>query len=62
MCPLPARAQALAGVRELLTFLPLSMRDKPPTIACTDPTDRLCPYLDYIVPQSELDVRLGGSL
>ncbi|KAI3435978.1 hypothetical protein D9Q98_002036 [Chlorella vulgaris] len=46
---------ALAGVRELLSFLPLSNRDKLPQIPCTDPTDRQCPYLDYVVPGSELE-------
>lgn len=46
---------ALAGVRELLSFIPLSNRDKLPQTPCTDPTDRQCPYLDYVVPGSELE-------
>ncbi|GAB4813571.1 hypothetical protein N2152v2_000617 [Parachlorella kessleri] len=45
--------EALADVRELLAFLPLSASEAPPRIRCTDPEDRLCPYLDYAIPQSQ---------
>lgn len=46
---------ALAGMRELLSFLPLSNRDALPRIPCTDPADRLCPFLDYVVPSNDLE-------
>ncbi len=26
-------------------------------VPCSDPADRLCPYLDYVVPANELEVR-----
>lgn len=46
---------ALAGLRELLSFLPLSNRASLPRIPASDPADRLCPFLDYVVPSSELE-------
>ncbi|EFN54302.1 hypothetical protein CHLNCDRAFT_56212 [Chlorella variabilis] len=39
---------ALAGLRELLSFLPLSNRASLPRIPASDPADRLCPFLDYV--------------
>ncbi|KAL4429352.1 hypothetical protein ABPG77_005126 [Micractinium sp. CCAP 211/92] len=47
--------EALAGMRELLSYLPLSNRDALPRVPCSDPADRLCPYLDYVVPANELE-------
>jgi propionyl-CoA carboxylase beta chain len=40
----------LAAVRRLLSFLPQNNVDDPPRVACTDPTDRMEPRLNGIVP------------
>ena len=43
-------AEALAGIRELFSFLPLSNREKSPIIDCQDSWQRDCPGLDTVVP------------
>jgi hypothetical protein len=30
-------------------------------ISCRDPADRLCPFLDYVVPDNDLEVPGEGS-
>lgn len=47
--------EALAAARELLSYLPLSNRERPPQVECTDPVDRDCPFLDYVIPDSEAE-------
>eukprot|EP00775_Hariotina_reticulata_P012877 gene12877-13003_t len=44
--------ELLAGVRELVTYLPLNNREKAPIYPSPDPDDRLCPMLDRIIPES----------
>jgi propionyl-CoA carboxylase beta chain len=39
-------------VRKLLGYLPSNNVDDPPVLACDDPTDRLTPELDSVVPES----------
>ncbi|WKY12771.1 hypothetical protein Q1695_003959 [Nippostrongylus brasiliensis] len=41
---------ALMRMRELINFLPLSNRDPAPVRQCDDPSDRLVPSLDTVVP------------
>ncbi|XP_022098640.1 propionyl-CoA carboxylase beta chain, mitochondrial-like [Acanthaster planci] len=41
---------ALARLRDLYNFLPLSNQDPAPILACDDPGDRLVPVLDTVVP------------
>ncbi|RDD46617.1 Propionyl-CoA carboxylase beta chain, mitochondrial [Trichoplax sp. H2] len=41
---------ALARVRELVNYLPLSNKDAAPVIKSDDPADRIVPVLDSIVP------------
>jgi propionyl-CoA carboxylase beta chain len=48
----PTEKETLANVRELLSFLPDSNKVKPPVVPCDDPTDRLVPELDKIVPDN----------
>eukprot|EP00884_Botryococcus_braunii_P019306 jgi/Botrbrau1/6059/Bobra.0042s0039.1 len=43
---------ALAAIRELYSFLPLSNRAPLPQVAARDPVERLCPYLDHVIPDS----------
>lgn len=47
--------EALAAMRLLFSYLPLSAREKPPQVICRDPVDRDCVDLDYIIPDSELE-------
>lgn len=42
--------EALLGIRELFSFLPLSNKDSPPRRPTTDPPDRLSPNLDTVIP------------
>ncbi|KAI7841351.1 hypothetical protein COHA_004969 [Chlorella ohadii] len=46
---------ALAGMRELLSFLPPSNREQAPRVPSLDPADRSCPFLDYVVPTNDLE-------
>ncbi|XP_036410445.1 propionyl-CoA carboxylase beta chain, mitochondrial [Megalops cyprinoides] len=41
---------ALLNLREFFNFLPLSNKDAAPVIECHDPSDRLVPGLDTVVP------------
>eukprot|EP00878_Enallax_costatus_P014007 GHUV01014648.1.p1 GENE.GHUV01014648.1~~GHUV01014648.1.p1 ORF type:complete len:526 (+),score=65.23 GHUV01014648.1:397-1974(+) len=43
--------ELLSAVRELMTYLPLNNRDKPPAYHSPDPEDRPCPMLDRIIPE-----------
>lgn len=43
---------ALAAMRELFTYMPLSNREAPPTVLTHDPVDRRCTLLDYVIPDS----------
>lgn len=47
--------QALANTRELVSLLPSSNREPPPTVPCTDPINRECPYLDYVIPPTDIE-------
>ncbi|XP_060938347.1 propionyl-CoA carboxylase beta chain, mitochondrial [Limanda limanda] len=42
--------EALLNLREFFNFLPLSNKDPAPIRECHDPSDRLVPSLDHIVP------------
>ncbi len=42
--------ECLAQVRRLLSFLPSNNVDPPPRVPCTDPTDRIEPRLNSIIP------------
>ncbi|MGI8785539.1 MAG: acyl-CoA carboxylase subunit beta [Acidobacteriota bacterium] len=42
--------QCLALIRELLAFLPSNNQEEPPARATTDPSDRLSPQLDGLIP------------
>ncbi|WIA08065.1 hypothetical protein OEZ85_007531 [Tetradesmus obliquus] len=44
--------ELLSAVRELVTYLPLNNRDKPPLYPSSDPDDRPCPTLDRIIPEN----------
>ena len=54
-------AQALAAVRELVGLLPGSNRGPPPRAPSADPADRSCPFLDRVVPASDIEVRERGG-
>ena len=41
---------ALEGVRELMGYLPLSNKEKPPRMNPLDPPSRVCSALDTLVP------------
>ena len=43
-------AEALALIRDLLSFMPQNNREDPPQIECSDPADRADEELDEIVP------------
>jgi acetyl-CoA carboxylase carboxyltransferase component len=43
-------ADCIEQIKELLGYLPSSFREKPPKIACTDPSDRREDLLDSIIP------------
>jgi acetyl-CoA carboxylase carboxyltransferase component len=45
-----SEAESLAQVRRLLSYLPSNNLGEPPRAACADPTDRLEPRLNSIVP------------
>ncbi|XP_051779000.1 propionyl-CoA carboxylase beta chain, mitochondrial isoform X2 [Erpetoichthys calabaricus] len=42
--------EALLNLREFFNFLPLSNKDPAPVMECHDPSDRLVPGLDTVVP------------
>ncbi|XP_065186801.1 propionyl-CoA carboxylase beta chain, mitochondrial-like [Sycon ciliatum] len=42
--------EALSRTRELMSFLPLNNKDKPPVVACSDPSEREVTSLDFVVP------------
>ena len=42
--------EALAQVRDLVSYLPLSNREAPPIVPCRDPADRRAPALDRAIP------------
>ena len=44
--------EALASIRRLIGFLPLSNREDPPVYRSEDPLDRFCGELDSILPES----------
>jgi propionyl-CoA carboxylase beta chain len=44
--------ECLMLIRALLSYMPGNNVDDPPTIACSDPTDRESPELDALVPAS----------
>ncbi len=44
--------QTLAGVQELLSFLPDSNRSSSPVVSTNDPVDRIIPELDSVIPES----------
>lgn len=44
--------EALTQIRRLFTYLPLSNREKPPTVARNDTPDRIDPALDRIIPEN----------
>ena len=48
----PTDLEALAGVRKLLSFLPANWKERPPIVEGADPTDRLCPEVLDIFPES----------
>ncbi|XP_026691031.2 propionyl-CoA carboxylase beta chain, mitochondrial [Ciona intestinalis] len=41
---------ALLQLREFYNFLPMSNKDNAPIVSTDDPSDRLCPLLDNIIP------------
>ena len=43
---------ALAGIRELLSYLPANHHERAPAIPCGDPVDRLCPEIEAVFPES----------
>jgi len=43
--------ELLSAVRELVTYLPLSNKQKAPVYHSEDPDDRMCPMLDRIIPE-----------
>jgi acetyl-CoA carboxylase carboxyltransferase component len=49
-------AQAIAGVRELLGYLPQSYLEKPPYIETSDPIERELSELDAIIPESSRQI------
>jgi len=42
--------KALAGMRELVGYLPLSNKERPPRMPTLDPPSRTCPALELLVP------------
>jgi len=48
----PTEKETLAGVKDLLSFLPSSNREKPPVVPTDDPPDRLLPELDTLIPDN----------
>ena len=48
----PTEKETLAGVKELLSFLPGSNREKPPVVPTDDPPDRLLPELEILIPDN----------
>ena len=48
----PTEQETLEKVRELLSFLPNSNRERPPLVPCHDPLDRTMPELDGVIPES----------
>jgi len=48
----PTEKMTLEKVKELLSFLPSSNREKPPVVATDDPWDRSVPELDAIIPEN----------
>jgi propionyl-CoA carboxylase beta chain len=44
---------ALAAIRDLLTYIPSSCHLTTPRLESVDPTDREIPYLDHIIPDSD---------
>lgn len=47
--------EALAAVRQLVEFLPSNWKSGNNQIDIADPVDRICPYLDQIVPESDIE-------
>jgi propionyl-CoA carboxylase beta chain len=47
--------EALAAVRQLIEFLPSNWKSGNSTIDVADPVDRMCPFLDQIVPDSDIE-------
>jgi acetyl-CoA carboxylase carboxyltransferase component len=43
-------ADAIARIRELLTYLPSNNMEDPPIIPCADDPKRVCPELDTLIP------------
>ena len=50
----PGEAACLAGIRELLSYLPQNNTEGPPAIECKDPLDRADAVLDTIVPADSM--------
>ena len=48
----PSEAGCIAGIRELLSYLPQNNTENPPTVVSTDPVEREDVTLDTIVPDS----------
>ena len=48
----PDEAAALAVLRELLSYLPSNNLQEPPRLETQDPSDRVCPELDSLVPEN----------
>ena len=47
--------EALAAVRQLIEYLPSNWKSGNSQIDIADPVDRMCPYLDQIVPESDIE-------
>ncbi|MCL2007631.1 MAG: methylmalonyl-CoA carboxyltransferase [Treponema sp.] len=45
-------ASTFAGIRKLLSYLPLNYKDKAPRMENRDPANRLCPEIVQIIPDS----------
>ncbi len=50
----PGEAACLAGIRELLSYLPQNNNENPPAIECKDPADREDDSLDSLVPSDSM--------
>lgn len=48
----PTEQMTLDKVKELLSFLPSSNREKPPVVSTDDPPDRMVEELDTIIPEN----------
>lgn len=60
---LPGDEAVLAGVRQLLGYLPQNAREKPPTVQTSDPVDRQTPeLLDLIVPDQRRPYDMGSVI